>query len=107
MTGRTPARKMRSSRKAAVHVAAAADPHHKHQQGRVLNLIDDPVITDTDAVQGGRTLQGFAPGGTRVIGQLIDLPSDAPALGLGDSRQRIHRRRFDLDSVGHFSPIAS
>jgi hypothetical protein len=25
---------------------------------------------------------------------------------LGDSGQRIRRRRFDLDSVGHLSPIA-
>jgi len=90
----------------AVHVAAAADPHDKHQERGVLNLIDDPVIADTDSVKGKLALQGFCAPGTRVIGQLIDLPRDAPAVRLGDSGQRIRRRRFDLDSVGHLSPIA-
>lgn len=90
-----------------VNVAAAADPHDKHQERIILNLVDDPVIADTDSVKGKPTLQGFCTPGTWVIGQSIDLPLNAPAMRLGDSRQHIRRRRFDLDSVGHISPIVS
>ena len=36
--------------KVAVHVAPLADPHNKHHQHGVLNLIDDAIVADTNPV---------------------------------------------------------
>jgi hypothetical protein len=93
--------------KVAVDIAAAPDPHDKYQERSVLNLVDDPVIADTDSVKAKLAFQSFCSPRTRVIGQLVDRTRDALAVRLGDSRKRVRRRTFDLDSVGHLSPITS
>ncbi len=89
------------SGKVTVDVTALADPHYKHQQGSILNLVDNPIIADADAVKGEPPFQGPCVPRSRVFGQSVDLPGDAATMWLRDSGQRIRRRRLDFDSVGH------
>ena len=95
------------SGKVAVHVAAATDPHDQHEEIGILNLIDNPIITDADSVKAKPVLQGCCAAWSRIVRQPVNFPGDAPTMRIGNFGQRTCRGRLDLDSVGQFSPIAS
>jgi len=40
-----------SRREAAVNIPAVANPHHEDQEQRIPNLVKDPVVPATDAVE--------------------------------------------------------
>jgi hypothetical protein len=52
-------------RQSPIHVAAVADANNEHQQSIVLDLVDDPVVTDSDPVRGVKTLNGHSIRWTR------------------------------------------
>jgi hypothetical protein len=60
-----------------------ADPDDKDDHIRVLNFVDDPVITDSDSVKTGHALEGAAAMWTRVVAQRQDTLVDAVPSLLG------------------------
>jgi hypothetical protein len=54
-----------------------ADPNDKHDHILVLDLVDDPVVTDADSAKTTHALKGDAAVRTRVLAQRQDMLVDA------------------------------
>jgi len=84
-----------------VDFLAVPHPHHQDQEDVVLNLIDDPVVPDPEAVKVIRSLELLNAGWPGIFGQRVYPAFDPTLIRLRDFFQRLERWRFDLDAVGH------
>jgi len=84
-----------------VDFLAMPHPHHQDQEDVVLNLIDDAVVPEPEAVKIIGALELLHSCRSRIFGQRIYSPHDPALIRLRDFFQRLERRRFDLDAVGH------
>src|SRR6266705_241242 len=89
-----------------VNIRAVADGENQHQQNRVVNFIDDAIITNAEAVAIVHAGHFFCAGTTRVFGKL--LKGDIKALlklGVADFPQGFLDRGTDFDTVtAHAQP---
>jgi hypothetical protein len=70
----------------AVYIAAAADADDNYQKGVVLDLIDDAVITDAEAVRRVLGRELFRILRSRVGREPIDALGNSAAVRLGNLR---------------------
>lgn len=88
-------------RQIAVHIATAADANHQHQQHVVLNLIDDAIIADADAVKRLYTCELLDAPWPRILGQPIDPPGNAPPVRLQYLGEHVLGGPLQFDTVNH------
>jgi hypothetical protein len=61
-----------------VDVAPAADAEHEHDQGVVVDVVDNPLGADADPAPAGRSGQSRRPDRSRIISELADRVQHAP-----------------------------
>lgn len=82
-----------------------AEADDQHDEPVVVNLVDDPIVTDPHPIHPLLTLERDTPRRTRFVREKIDRSPDPLLLAPREPSERLHRSPGDLDFVlAHASP---
>ena len=76
-----------------------SDSIHLHDEQRIYNPLDDPKVTDADAIHILLARHRHARGWTRVLGEQLDRGADPLLVPSLDRIERLGRTTRDADLV--------
>jgi hypothetical protein len=86
---------------ASIDVAAMSDSRDQHESSAVVDLVDDPEVTDANPIETLFTGQLLAPGGSRIHRESIEARREAALDFPRQFRKSASRQRLEPDFERH------
>ena len=94
-----------SGRSRSVDIPAMAEANDQHDEPVVVNLVDDPIVTDAHSIHAVLPLEGDTPRRSRFVCEEIDRSPNPLLLAPWELSKRLDGSPGDLDFVAaHASP---
>lgn len=85
----------------SINVASVADCHYQDDENLIGNLVDDSVVSDSDAVKVADTAELLASGGTGIVCEPIQATPDAGSDLRGQLSEHAFCGGLEANLVGH------